>query len=112
MSELEDNLAWQMRALDLPLPTRELVFAKPRRWRFDFCWEDRKIALEVTGGSWINGGHNRGLHMESDALKYSEAAILGWRVLHVTTDMVKDGRALTLVLRALKVGEYDDSSQR
>lgn len=101
MSELEDALLWQMRAAELPMPSRELVFARPRRWRFDFAFEAEKIAVEVTGGTWIQGGHNRGKHMESDALKYSEAAILGWRIIHVTTDMVSDGRALTLVQRAL-----------
>ena len=101
MSDLEETMAWHLKAAGLPTPVREHLFAKPRRFRFDFAWPDRKVALEVEGGTWVNGAHNRGAHFESDAVKYSEAALLGWTVLRVTAAMVNDGRALALVERAL-----------
>lgn len=86
---------------NLPAPIQEFRFAPPRRWRFDFAWPDRMVALEVEGGTWISGAHTRGGHFESDAEKYNEAALAGWRVLRVTTGMVDDGRALGFVQRAL-----------
>jgi very-short-patch-repair endonuclease len=101
MSDLEETLAWQFKATGILDPIRELRFALPRRWRFDFAWPDRKVAVEVEGGSWVNGAHNRGAHFESDCTKYDEAALAGWLVLRVTGAMVADGRALALVKRAL-----------
>ena len=35
------------------------------------------------------------------AEKYAEAVIAGWRVIRVTTGMVEDGRAVSLIERAL-----------
>ncbi len=102
MSELENNLAIQIRGLKLPPPEREFRFAPPRKWRFDFAWPDRMIALEVEGGTWVAGAHSRGKHFEADCRKYAEAAILGWRVIRVTTDMVKGGSAVDLLIRALQ----------
>jgi hypothetical protein len=101
VSDLEDTLAWQLKLVGVPEPEREHVFAKPRRWRFDFAWPARKVALEVEGGTWVNGAHNRGAHFESDCAKYNSAALAGWLVLRVTGAMVADGRALAFVERAL-----------
>jgi hypothetical protein len=93
------------RVLAIPLPESECYFAKPRMWRFDYCWRSAvtggsPVALEVEGGIWTGGAHTRGKHYESDCLKYSEAAIRGWRVLRVTPEMLHDGRALDLLGRA------------
>lgn len=102
MSELENLLWLQMRAFRLAKPEREYRFAPPRRWRFDFSWPDLKIAVEVDGGTWVRGRHNRGSGIESDAEKYSTAAALGWRVLRFTRAMVEDGRAIQLIEQALE----------
>lgn len=82
---------------------REHVFAPPRRWRFDFAWPDRMIALEVEGGTWIGGGHNRGADYERNCEKYNEAALRGWILVRVTSTMIKDGRAIEVLERAFKV---------
>jgi very-short-patch-repair endonuclease len=100
--ELEETLLGQLRVLNLPKPEREYKFHPTRLWRFDMAWPGVKFAVEVDGGTWVGGGHNRGKHMESDAEKGCEAVLLGWRVIHVTTDMVEDGRAATYVERILK----------
>lgn len=73
----------------LPEPQLECRFHPQRKWRFDFAWvnvsEDLwiPVALEVQGGIWIQGGHNRGAQMLKDYEKYNEAAALGWRILYV-----------------------------
>ena len=102
MSRLTDEMALQIKAAKLPEPKREVMFHKTRKWRFDFSWWDFAVALEVEGGQWIKGRHQRPDGFENDAIKYSEAALLGWTVIRATTNMVKDGRALALLERALK----------
>jgi very-short-patch-repair endonuclease len=101
-SNAEESLATLIRweKIDQGM-ARELQFAAPRRWRFDFAWPVHKFAVEVEGGSWIGGAHTRGKHFESDAEKYNEAALLGWTVLRVTPKMIEDGRAIELIKRAI-----------
>lgn len=98
-------MLFQMRALGLPEPVREHRFHPVRRWRFDFAWPDRKIAVEVDGGTWSGGRHSRGGGYEKDAEKLNAAAVDGWRILRVTSAMVKDGRAIAVVDDMLKTGE-------
>ena len=90
-----------MRAICLPVPEREFGFHKTRRWRFDFAWPEKKLAVEVEGGTWAGGRHVRPAGFEQDCEKYGEAAILKWSVLRVTSKMVNDGRALQMIERAL-----------
>jgi len=97
-SEPEENFAGLMRMLHFDGGMqREYRFTPDRRWRFDFAWPDLKVALEVEGGAFINGRHNRGAAFEADCEKYNVATALGWRVLRVTPRMVDDGRALNWI---------------
>lgn len=91
----------QIQAVKLPRPTYEFRFMPPRRFRFDFAWPEQKVAFEIEGGTWSGGRHVRGNGYQSDCIKYSEAAILGWKVIRATGEMVKDGTALNLLQRAL-----------
>ena len=100
-SELEARLAWQVEANGLPRPEREFRFHPRRKWPFDFAWPERRLALEVEGGTWTNGRHTRGTGFAADCEKYNEATLLGWRVLRVTGEQVMDGSALDWVRRAL-----------
>jgi acetyl esterase/lipase len=70
----------------LPAPVEEFAFAKAegRKWRFDYAWPDHKIALEVHGGAWVNGGHNRGSGFLRDMVKFRRAGCLGWKVISYT----------------------------
>lgn len=81
---------------------REHRFDPVRGWRFDFAWPQRKWALEVEGGTWVGGGHNRGKGYMEDCEKYAAATLAGWRVLRATTDHVKAGTALAWVIAALR----------
>lgn len=111
--DLAQSLLTQLRWANLPAPVREFVFHPTRRWRFDFAWVDQKVACEIEGGTWVQGAHTRGAHFESDALKYGEAAIAGWLVIRLTTDMVADrsgradGRGTDLIRRALEARHRD-----
>lgn len=79
---------------------REWQFHPKRKWRFDFAWPSRMIAVEIEGG---NGGrHQRRSGFEGDCHKYNAAALLGWRVLRYTTAMVMDGTAINQVIEALR----------
>jgi len=69
-----------------PSPVREHVFHFHRKWRFDFAWPDYLVAVEIQGGTWINGGHSRGSGFQKDCDKSNDAVLLGWRVLRYTTD--------------------------
>jgi very-short-patch-repair endonuclease len=100
VSVYEDQLADQM--LGWLRPEREYPFHPTRKWRFDFAWPDLKLAVEVEGQTWHAGRHTRGSGFEKDCEKYAEAAILGWRVIRVTADMVVDGRGIGFVRRLLQ----------
>lgn len=64
---------------------REFRFHKVRRWRFDACWKNVKVALEIDGG-----GHKLYWAMyRRDVEKMNAALFLGWQVFRVTTDMVR-----------------------
>lgn len=103
MSDLEDQLLWQLKVARVPAPEREFRFHPPRQFRFDLAWPDRKLAVEVEGGTWSGGRHSRGSGMEKDMEKYNLAVIDGWKVLRVNNHHVEDGRALAWITEALEV---------
>ena len=98
---LEDALAFQIKAAKLPEPVREHVFAKPRRWRFDFSWPSLKLAVEVEGAIFVGGRHNHPTGMMADMEKYNTALLMGWRVLRVAGPHVKSGEALRWIEAAI-----------
>lgn len=121
-SQGEDELARQLDALGLGY-WREVRFAHPRRWKFDFVIRGQSdlglhhvctvagapgdlidmwgIATEIEGGAW-NGGHRRGLEANKDCEKSNAAVLLGWRVLRFTPYMVETGEAIECIEAALK----------
>ena len=81
----------------------EYSFAPPRRWRFDFAYPHRKLAVEIDGSSAGGGGrHAFPQHREKDNEKFNEAALRGWVVLHGTTQQAENGWLLEWVVRFLK----------
>jgi len=103
VSLIEEQLLFQMKAVLKSVPERELRFHPVRRWRFDFAFPHLMLAIEVEGGSWVNGRHSRGKGMSDDAVKYNAAVILGWRVLRFTTDLIKSGEAIKTIEDFLSV---------
>src|SRR5688572_26974789 len=88
-SELERKFAlyWPSLAPTHPDPKPEFEFALPRKWRFDFAWPDVRVAVEMQGGTWIQGRHSRGKGQTEDANKLNTATLLGWDVMYFTSDM-------------------------
>ena len=97
----------QIRLVRLPEPQLEYQFHANRQWRFDFCWKRRLVACEVEGGIWMktktgySKGHAHPKRFEKDCEKYNEAALYGWTIIRVTPAMIRDGRALDWLERAL-----------
>lgn len=104
----------------LPKPELEFRFSPDRKWRFDFGWDgfivgngafqycpvngaDKqiKVALEVDGGIWIRGGHNRGAQMKKDWEKRNAAAQLGWRILYVEPKDLCTAETVEMIRRCL-----------
>ena len=104
-SELESLLYWHIAATGLPEPEQQYRFDDSRRWRFDFAWPDCRVAVEVNGGEWSAGRHNRAGGMAADYEKLNAAVIAGWRVLQFTGGQVRDGVAVRTIRAAL--AEFD-----
>jgi very-short-patch-repair endonuclease len=97
----------------LPEPEREFLFAKPigRKWRADYCYPEHKLLIECEGGTWgkKKSRHTTGSGFQSDSIKYGEAAVLGFRLIRLTSTMVKDGSGVDLIRRALNNTQGDES---
>ncbi len=99
---IKASLETLLRIHGLPEPETEYRFAPPRKWMFDFAWPARLLAVEQEGGIWSGGRHIRPKGFLRDLEKYNTAALLGWKLLRVTPQMVESGEAITLVERALR----------
>ena len=102
MSELEEEFVWQLSTI-LVNPAREYKAIPGRRFRWDFAIPERKLLIEIQGGTWVsNTGHSSGSGIRRDCEKINLATLAGWRVLHFTGDMVRDGEALATVEKAMQ----------
>jgi hypothetical protein len=93
----------------IPEPALEFKFHTDRKWRFDIAWRNYSfsdyrnggLALEVEGGVWVGGAHNRGAGFVKDMEKYNEAAALGWRVIRCQPQDLCTMETVTLIKRCL-----------
>lgn len=86
----------------IPEPEEEFRFHPERKWRSDLAWKDFGLLVEVDGGVFVQGGHTRGMAYQRDREKDAEALCLGWRVLRVTPNQVKNGQAVNWIERIMK----------
>lgn len=96
-----DIFLTQIRNHKLPRPELEFKFFTGRKWRFDLCWPDVDIAVEIEGGVFVNGRHSRGKGFTEDIHKYNTAQFLGYRVYRFTPDMISDGHAIKFISQVL-----------
>ena len=83
--------------------SREFVFAAPRRWRFDFAWPDRLVAVEIEGAVFVQGRHTRGAGFVKDCEKYNTATVAGWRPYRVPGPWLRDPERMRQVRDDLRV---------
>lgn len=104
-SDLERAAYTRMKQVGLLPQAREFHGIPGRKFRFDFAWPDRKVALECEGGVWQENrtGHTAGKHYEKDCEKYSLAAANGWLVIRATNHQIESGEFLTWVRQALEL---------
>jgi hypothetical protein len=62
---------------------KELKFHPVRKWRSDFAHMPSRTLIEIEGGIFMNGRHNRGAGFAADLEKYFTASLLGWRVVRL-----------------------------
>jgi very-short-patch-repair endonuclease len=49
---------------------------------------EARVLIEIEGGIWVNGRHNRAAGFNADLEKYLEAGLLGWRVFRFGPDQI------------------------
>ena len=77
-------------------------FHPTRMWRFDYALPAHRIAIEIDGGVWQIGRHNRPKGYIADLDKFNHAAALGWRVLKFTPQQQYTTKALRLIKEAIE----------
>ena len=82
-SRLEKHFEWLWQAMGGPPLEAEFRFHKTRRWRADFAHLESRTLIEIEGGIYVNGRHNRGAGFAADLEKYLEASLAGWRVVRL-----------------------------
>ena len=82
-SRLEKRFEMLWRAMGGPELEKEFRFHPVRRWRADFAHLPSRTLIEIEGGIYVNGRHNRGAGFAADLEKYLEAALAGWRVVRL-----------------------------
>ena len=82
-SRLERRVETLWSGLGGPPLGREFRFHPVRRWRADFAHLPSCTLIEIEGGIYVNGRHNRPAGFAADLEKYLEAALGGWRVVRL-----------------------------
>lgn len=77
--------------------TPEYKFHPTRKWRFDYVILSHKIAIEVEGGLWQMGRHNRPAGFIKDMAKYNEASRLGYRLIRVQPEELLTSYTIDLI---------------
>jgi hypothetical protein len=99
----ERRLMLLMERAKMPPVHMQVGLVEGRKFRYDLViGEPFKVAVEVQGGQWIRGRHNRPQGVETDSEKSALAQERGYIVLHVTPAMISDGRAIERIAGALR----------
>ena len=101
MSAVEDLLESQLLEAGITDFVREFKAIDGRKFKWDFAFLRDRLLIEVQGGVFMRrGGHTSGVGVTRDCEKHNLAYLAGWGDLLVTSQMVKEGRALTWIKEA------------
>lgn len=89
---------------------RDYRFDPVRKWQVDFAWLTHWVALEIEGGAWAVGRHQRPQGFLADIEKYNALTVAGWRLVRASSDMVLEGDAIALVEKLLASGSGRDGA--
>ena len=98
--------------MGIPKPVQEFRFDETRRWRLDFAWPEYKVALEIDGGIFVNGGHNRGAQIMKTWEKENTAACMGWRFIKCQPKDVLKLSTIETLKKALSWAQQDAPHQQ
>lgn len=88
----------------LPEPIEEYQFHPKRKWKIDYFFEKNgfKVALEVEGGVYQSGRHNRASGYLKDMQKYNNVSLQGIILIRTVPDeLFGEGRlgAIPMLMR-------------
>lgn len=102
--DLASVLATQLTQVRIHGWVREHRFHPVRRWRVDIAFPTIKLAIECEGfGPKGKGGYHQsaeGVH--GDCEKHTALAVLGWRLIRVTSKQIRSGHALRWIEATLE----------
>ena len=92
-SDVENSFDLWLRTEGIVGYEREYRFSPERKWRFDYCWPARKVAVEIDGLLYGGkAGHQTVKGVLLDCEKYEAAIAAGWTVYRVPGQWVRDGK--------------------
>ena len=113
----QEAFAFLCRTHRLPQPHPQWELAKsvqvprldrktgPLTWKFDFCWPQFRLIVEIDGGVWKPGGgaHSHPVDLERNRLKRNDAALAGFSVIAFPPEDFtgRKREAMEFVVRAL-----------
>jgi very-short-patch-repair endonuclease len=103
-SRLETRFETLWRTLGGPGLEREYRFHPVRRWRADFAHLPSRTLIEIEGGIYVQGRHNRPAGFAADLEKYLEAGLAGWRVIRLGPNELTSDHIARLI-RLVQAGE-------
>jgi len=87
-SRLEEKFKTLWLAIQGPELTRELKFVPNRKFRADFCHVPTKTLIEIEGGVFVRGRHNRPSGFIKDCEKYNLATFFGYSIFRLTPPQI------------------------
>lgn len=96
----------KLKLAGLPIPKHEYLFTREiglkTLHRSDYAWPEYKVALEVEGGIWSNGGHVRGSGKTRDIAKMNLYARAEYRIIYCVPDTLCSKETIQLIKDVLK----------
>lgn len=100
-SDLEESLynTWQSLGTRHKLERQFVIHSKryttpkkqnPKTYKVDFVIVELALCIEVQGGQWQGGRHQRGAGYAEDRRRVRDLTLMGWTVMEFTTDDIKN----------------------